>query len=280
MRLSLTHRVPSGWLMLAWLAGALSAPAYEPAAEKLEEAWRLGVQGRFTEAAEIVPGTPDEEARFTRALLLFNRQPRTAADMAEAEKLLSALARDGGTPAVRARSLYFWARAETLRAHDDPAGGLKLYEQLWRDYPAESYGQRALVHRLLIAIYADEPRATVLTQCAALEREAGAITDQVVRSHFHQVAARGYLHLGGAEAQALEHLLQVDALGVTRREAWSDLQVSIGQLAAEQGRPAVARTHYELFLKEFPSDPRAYTVRALLAALPADETKTAVKPHD
>lgn len=262
------------FIFCAWLSIAAL-----PAAD-LTEAWRLGVQGRFTEAAAAVPGTADEEARFTRALLLFNRQPRTVADMDEAVTLLTALARDGSTAAVRARSLYFRARAETLRAHEDATAGLKFYEQLWREYPAEMYGQRALVHRLLIALYADEPREVVLAKCAALEREAAALTDKVVRSQFHQVAARGYLHLGGAEPQALAHLLQVDELGVARREAWGDLQVSIGQLAAEQGRPELARTHYERFLQEFPTDPRAYTVRALLAALPAAAAPAAAKSHN
>jgi hypothetical protein len=260
-------------LGLAVLAVCAAAARAGPAGEELEEAWRLGAQGRFTEATAALSGVApkEEEARFTQALLLFNRQPRTDSDLAAAIGLLSALSRDGATPALRARSLYFWARAETMRTREEsPAPAVRLYEQLWREYPAQSYGQRALVHLLLFALYADEPWEAVLAHAARIERQAEGLTDPVVRSQFHQVAARGYLHLGKAEARALEHLLKVSALGVARREAAGDLHVSIGQLAAELGRSALAREHYRAFLQEFPNDPRVYTVKALLAALPAE----------
>ncbi len=44
----------------------------------------------------------------------------------------------------------------------------------------------------------------------------------------------------------------------------------IGRLATELGRPALAREHLRAFLQEFPNDPRVYTVKALLAGLPAE----------
>lgn len=253
------------------LLSALPAVAAD-LAEDLTPAWQLGAQGRFAEAAEALPAKGGgEDTQFTRAVLLFNRQPRTEADMVEAILVLSDLAAHGTTAELRARSLYFWASAETLRSREEtPTEAIRLFERLWREFPSETYGQRALVHLLLLAFYAPEPRALLLEHCAVLIRQAGAITDPVVRSQLHQVAARGYLHLGGEDALALEQLLQVAALGVVRAEARGDLQVSIGQLAAGQGRPALAREYYTAFLSDFPNDPRAYTVRALLAALPAE----------
>jgi hypothetical protein len=259
-----------GWLGLACLA--ITVGAATPG-EALDQAWSLGAQGRFAEANAALDdvATKDEATRFTQALLLFNRQPRTATDLAAAIGLLSALTREGKTPALRARSLYFWARAETLRTRESsPASAVRLYEQLWREYPAQPYGQRALIHLLLIAFYEDEPRDAVLAKAARIEKQAEGLTDPLVLSQFHQVAARGYLHLGKAETRALEHLLKVSELGVARREAAGDLHVSIGQLAAELGRPALAREHYRAFLQEFPNDPRVYTIKALLAALPVE----------
>jgi hypothetical protein len=257
----------AGILALTLTSSLLDA---EPATNDLGPAWRLGAQGLFAEASEAVsPNATGEEAEFSRAVLLFNRQPRTDADLTTAINALSALGANGLTAELRARSLYYAARAETLRRRDEPAqAAAPGYERVWRDYPAEPYGQRALVHLLLLAFYTDEPRETILAHCATIELQAEALTDLRVRSHFHQVAARGYLHLGGENAKALEHLLQVSALGVSRREALGDLHVSIGQIAAEQGRPALAREHYAAFLKDFPNDPRAYTVKAFLAALP------------
>lgn len=265
-------RGPGLWCAV-WGAGGLAAVNGATAGEELEPAWRLGAQGRFTEAAKALDGVASkaEETRFTEALLLFNRQPRTEADLAAAIALLSTLTSEGATPALRARSLYFWARAETLRTREEsPVSAVRLYEQLWREYPAQPYGQRALIHLLLNALYADEPREAVLAEAERIEQQAEGLTDPVVRSQFHQVAARGYLHLGKAEARALEHLLKVSELGVARREAAGDLHVSIGQLAAELGRPALAREHYRAFLQEFPNDPRVYTIKELLAALPAE----------
>ncbi|MBK8858871.1 MAG: hypothetical protein IPN11_14655 [Opitutaceae bacterium] len=265
-------RGPGLWCAV-WVAGGLAAVNGSTAGEELEQAWRLGAQGLFTEATAALDGVAakEEEARFTTALLLFNRQPRTEADLEAAIGLLSALTKEGTTPALRARSLYFRARAETLRTREgSPAAIVRLYEQLWREYPAQPFGQRALIHLLLFALYADEPRESVLAKAEKIEQQAEGLTDPVVRSQFHQVAARGYLHLGKAEARALEHLLKVSELGVARREAAGDLHVSIGQLAAELGRPALAREHFRAFLQEFPNDPRVYTIKALLAALPAE----------
>lgn len=254
----------TGLLILAGFAGPLLA-AEDPA--DLEAVWRLGAQGSFTESRAELPDSLDTgEARFTKAVLLFNRQPRSEENLIAAAGLLAALAQDGTTLELRARSLYFQARAESLR-NPDGLVPVRLYEQLWRDYPEQPYGQRALVHLLLGAFYTPAQREAVLAEVARIEQQADALTDRVVRSHFHQTAARGYLHLGGDDARALEHLLQVSELGVSRREALGDLHVSIGQLAGEQGRQKIAREHYAAFLQEFPHDPRAYTVRALLKEL-------------
>lgn len=262
-----------GALVLLYAAAFVQAGQSEPEPNALTDAWSLAAQGRFTEAEAVRAegAAPEEEDHFAKALLLFNRQPRTAGDLSTAIGLLSVLASEGSTPELRARSRYFWARAETLRTRaEPPSAALRLYEQLWREYPAQPYGQRALVHLLLMAFYADQPREAVLAEVARIEQEAPAITDPVVRSQFHQSAARGYLHLGKSEDRALEHLLKVSALGVARREAAGDLHVSIGQLATALGRPALAREHLRAFLQEFPNDPRVYTVKALLAGLPAE----------
>lgn len=252
----------------SWLA-LLILPALV-GAQDLAPVWELGAQGSFAEAIAALPEDPKgEEAVFTRAMLSFNRQPRSAGNLTTAADLLAGLAREGTTAELRARSLYFQARAETL-LQPDGSQAAALYERLWRDYPDESYGQRGVVHLLLMAFYGPGDEDTVLAAVAGFEIQAERLTDPVVRSQFHQVAARGYLHLGGQDERALEHLLQVAALGVARREALGDLHVSIGQLAGDMDLPDLAREHYTRFLHDYPHDPRAYTVKALLAALPAN----------
>lgn len=265
---------PAGRLACGLVLGLLAAAAVGASApwdrEHLPPVWRAAAQSRFSEAEKSLPAdAADEEARFTQAVLRFNRQPRTSANMDAAISIFTALATEAATPERRARSLYFWARSEDLRRSDDASGpALKLYERLWREYPEQPFGQRALVHCLLHAFYSNDSRDVVLARCAALEQSADGVKDSTVRCHFHQAAARGYLHLGGAEAMALKHLLAVEQLGVARQEAWGDLQVSIGQIGAQLGQPALARAHYAAFLQKYPHDPRAFTVRALLAALP------------
>jgi len=252
----------------SWL-GLLILPALV-GAQDLAPVWQLGAQGSFAEAMAALPEeSSGEEAVFARAMLSFNRQPRSAGNLTAAADLLAGLVRDGSTPELRARSLYFQARAQAL-FEPDGAQAAALYERLWRDYPDESYGQRGLVQLLLMAFYAPGDGGTVSAAVAAFEAQAELLTDPVVRSQFHQVAARGYLHLGGNDERALDHLLQVAMLGVARREVLGDLHVSIGQLAGELGRPDIAREHYTRFLRDFPNDPRAYTVKAQLAALPAN----------
>lgn len=258
-----------GFLLLSGALASHSANA-KPAASELESIWRLGSQGLFAEAAQALPeSASSEETRFTRAVLLLNRQPRTESDMENAIRMLRDLGQSGATAELRARSLFIAAQAESLQTRELPVNATS-YGNLWRDYPQQPYGQRALVHLMLMAFDTENPRETILARCAELERQAEALTDQMARSHFHQVAARGYLYLGGQEEKALEHLLNVNELGVARRETLGDLHVSIGQLASEQGRPELARTHYLEFLRLFPNDPRVYTIKAKLSALPKE----------
>lgn len=260
----------------ASLCLVIAAPVAAADAAAPAPAWQLGAQGLFAEAEAALPAAAasTEEGRFTRAVLRFNHQPRTDADLAAAAAELGQLAREGSTPELRARSAYFQARAETLRLRAEaPAAVAAWYERLWRDHPDQPYGQRGLVHLVLLAFYGDEPRAAVCARVQALEREAVRLTDPIVQCQFHQVAARGYLQLGGADAPALAHLLAAERLGAARRETRGDLQVSIGRLAADLGQPGIARTHFEAFLRDFPNDPRAYTVRTWLDSLPADAAK-------
>ncbi len=246
----------------------LSLWAVETPAHELESAWQLGAQGLFTEAAQAMPEkATGEETAFTRAVLLLNRQPRTEEDMKTAIQALRDLGHGGATAEIRARSLYYAACAASLQTRGQSSSG-ESFAQLWQDYPEEPYGQRALVHLMLLAFDSEEPKAVVLTHCDELEDQAKALTDPMVRSHFHQVAARGYLYLGGEAERALAHLLQVHEVGVARRETLGDLHVSIGQLAAELGRSELAQKHYREFLRLFPNDPRVYTINANLHALP------------
>ena len=254
-------------VVLALVNTTPGACAAESDEARLAAVWQLAAQGSFADAQEAMPtAMAGDDARFAQAMLLFNRQPRSDENLVNASRMLSELGRDGATAELRARSRYFQARSESLR-DPDSVEAVRLYEQLWRDYPEESHGQRGLVYLLLTALYASEPRESVVQKTTLFEAQADRLTDPEVRSQFHQVAARGYLHLGGEEAKALAHLLQADALGVARRESQGDLHVSIGQLAAELGQPVIAREHYTRFLRDFPNDPRAYTVRTLLDEL-------------
>lgn len=249
---------------LCVLCGLLGWPVLT-LAQDLRPVWAQGAQGDFAAALGALPERDGgDEAVFAKAMLWFNRQPRSDDHLSAAAALLAGLARDGATAELRARSLYFQARAEMLLQPDGPAS-VALYERLWRDYPDEPYGQRGLVHLLLMTFY--RPGDSDLDGIAAVETQADRLTDPVVRSQFHQVAARGYLHLGGNDERALEHLLQVATLGMVRREALGDLHVSIGQLAAQLGRTKVAHAHFTAFLREFPNDPRAFTVQQKLSAL-------------
>jgi hypothetical protein len=257
------------------MAVAVAAP---DAAQKsrLMEACRLGGQARFAEAEAALreAGEPDD-ARFARAVLQFNRPARTVANADEAIALFAELAATSATAEARARARYFQARAEDLRSIDGPdTRALAVYDQLEREHPGTAWAERAVVHRLLHAFYADEARVEMLARCAALVEEGKRIRDPLVRAQFHQVAARGYLQTGGHENEALEHLLAAEA-GVVRREARSDLLVSIGQVAADLGQVELAASRYEAFLREFSHDPRVFTVRALRDALPAAGLKGA-----
>ena len=254
-------------LGLLWTVATETALGAE---ETTLEAWQLGKEARFAQALAAAPAqSTDEDVRFTRAVLLYYQQQKTPEMYAEGTAIFADLADNGSTDEVRAR---FWARAEDMKiTGEDSALAVELYGRLWKEYPHLAFGQRALVHLLLRVFYSEESRDELLSRVNELEQAATGITDPIVRSHFHHVAARGYLNLKESEAKALDHLLAVDVATIARREGRGDLYVSIGQLAAEVNRSGIAREYFDLFLQEFPLDTRAYTVRALRDALPVDE---------
>jgi len=119
------------------------------------------VAGRFAEAMSALPeATGNEEAKFTEAILLFNSQTRTDADMTEAIGLLTSwYGRQSAGISARA-ACFFW-RGRNLRAHgwcrSWPFGCMNGYGGNIR---SNCIWAARTINRLLLAFYACEPRET------------------------------------------------------------------------------------------------------------------------
>jgi tetratricopeptide (TPR) repeat protein len=250
-------------------SGEPSAPLHEVAA-----AWDLLDRMLYQDAAPVfdrLSAAPDAgpAVQLGHALSLLLRQPRTRGNLFAAERTLDQLA-DIDDPSWSLLARYHRARYDHVHAFEpDLARAQARYLELWRDHPAQEFGQRAFLHAALLALYEPAASDRKRAQLAELDREALRLTDDGLRRTYHFHAGEAWQRWLGDDERAYAHYLRVADHGLERIEDQAHLLVRLGELALALGRPDDARRWFTDFLREFPRDPRAYLLRLRLSALPA-----------
>jgi hypothetical protein len=254
--------------------GAMVAPVCGVGAEEsgairrgLSEAWQTLSTGFPDEAARQFAATGNSrEARLGIAMVKFNRPPVTPSSLAEAQRQFEALATVEDATGHAAR--YFLGRLQQLHPlTPDPGAAARTFERLAATGADDRWCRLALIKLALL-------RLTVLTSANGLPAQlAGAETllartaDPVTRRDLHLVISEVRMHHRLYDSVTLGHLQAALAEPTLPADLRADLLVQIAQVARLLGDRAVARVHYEIFLREFPKDRRHFTVGQALAYL-------------
>ncbi|MCU0794293.1 MAG: hypothetical protein MUE42_15935 [Opitutaceae bacterium] len=186
----------------------LACAACDAADVDANRAWEDLATLRFAEAAQAfdrMAGTGGAEARFGRAVSLLARQPRTAANVDEAERLFAELF----TPEAAALDADLAARARLAHAriphlHRQPiqwAEAEARYRAAYAAAPGHEAGQAALVRAGLVSLFRVQGEAEVRRLAEAFAAEADALTAVDVRRDADLLHQPGGLPGGGGGAR-------------------------------------------------------------------------------
>ncbi|MCU0793153.1 MAG: hypothetical protein MUE42_09965 [Opitutaceae bacterium] len=264
-------RRPACFALVLISGVALASPAEPAAGDTSEAGWRAASLYLFKESAQRFPEGSDREARLGRAALLLLQQPKTEANLAQAEAELEELASiapaSADEPGIAAR--YLLGRiAQMHRTKVDSDAAVAHYRRLRSEHPVHFLADQALVKLAQLEILAPglSPRAR-LERVDAYAAEAEALVRAGSRRDLHLALAQACADFRLDDERALRHFLAADAAGIESALIRANVAVAIGELASRLGRPDLARIHFERYLAEFTRDYRRTLVRDKLAAL-------------
>jgi len=260
------------WIVCAWACAGSLVSAHGSGPTSAREAWELASQLRVEEAhrwfaAAVETGQESaREVRFGKAATLLTLQPKTEANLREAERLLAEIAafRPADDLAVEAALLH----ARIPHYHclvPDRAEALRRYEAVREQFAGNPLAELAAPRIALLRIFGpgpDEAKRAVLEE---LEGWAEGLTDPVARREFERVLGEGWLTVFRDDVRALPHFVKMCELGVVRRPARLDLFLRTAEMARASGQQEVARDFYARFLEGSARDNRARLVRDRLA---------------
>ncbi len=245
----------------------------EPAPDVVS-AWKAASAFRFNEARDaFVRGTGDVVARkFGEGATLLNVQPRTGANIQRALTLFEEVAREAPPRSnLSGLARFYIARVKELYlTPQDLAGASADYRALLEERTGNPLIEQGASRLAAMAAFASEPVSERLKNLASLEPLAELLETSAGRREFHTSMAFALLDNGGDKSRAVDYFLEADRVGFTRKVTAVSAWLVAGRAASEVGRTADARYFYEKMLAKYPRDPRAFTVRTLLQALPTE----------
>jgi hypothetical protein len=262
-------------LPVACLLALPPLAAAVPAPPPLDAAWELGAQLAFADSARAFAQVgAAREARLGRAVMLLNAQPKSAAHVATARALLTALRTEQPDDEPGIAALYYLARiAQFHEEKPDLATARTRFGELAARHEDNFYGQLARLKLATLELYAPAAPATAaIDRVTAAETLGAPLRHAAIARDFHLLVAEACLRFDLPLGRALDHFLAADATGAPVREiVRSSLFIQIAECARQSGRAAIAHRYYRRFLAEFPRDARGATVRDRLAALPPED---------
>ena len=208
---------------------------------------------------------PTRAERLAWAAAQMSAQPETDGNMRAAEEVFIALAKDHDE--IAAEAAYLQARLYQLHfAQPDYPRAAELYRQLAASQPHSHWAQLGLVKLALLELYllpdGNRPGADRLAPAEALLAQ---IREPQLQRDLHLQIAHAGIALKQPLARILPHLVAADRIGGIAGTAHEDLLVQTGVLSLRAGLPAQAKGYFERYLREYPTNVRAFTIRLKLA---------------
>ncbi len=251
-------------------ADAPASDASATSASALESAWRDASLGLFKDALSAFQDASGPEARYGEALALLLRQPKTAGNIDRAAALLAELAAAAPDTEVGVAARYQLGRVEQVhRVTPDPVAARRIFSELVAAHPDHPLAQRAVVKLALLDLYERVPETVRRERFDAYAARSAELGDRGARRDLCLLLADTAQRFAYPPGLVLDLLLRADEAGVARRAEQASLCVRIGRLAADAGRPEIARRYLERFLAAYQRDSRRLMIEQQLAALPA-----------
>jgi len=232
-------------------------------AAELVPAWTALANGRPEEALRrIGPEPATRPERLAWAAAELGRQPVTDDHVRAAEQVVTALAQ--GDDEIGAQAEYLRARLYQLHyATPDPARATELFLALADRRPQSHWAQLGLVKLAMMRIYAP-PGPPSADRLAPAEALLARIHEPQLQRDLHLQIGQAGVALGLPTRRFLPHFVAADRLGGLTGAALEDLIVQIGTLSFRAGEYPQAREYFERYLREYPTNIRAYAVTRLL----------------
>lgn len=241
-----------------------------------ENPWDKIASGLFNEAdvvfEKIATKSTGETARlalYGKAVALLNIQPRTQGNIEKSQQIFEAICQ--AAPADDLGLAARFMQARVVQIHLLPANkerAEQIYAELSAGPPSHPITQRAKVKLTLLRIYAtgiDETERR--NRFVEGEERATELFELGPRAQMHLLLAETAQRLSYGIETELKHLLSAESSGIVKLRLRADVLVRIGDLARMLGREEMARSHYEVFLKEYPRTDRRTTVEGYLKML-------------
>jgi hypothetical protein len=209
-----------------------------------------------------------DEARLGEAVALLNLQPKTQANVARAEQLLSALAARADSPQAPAARYHL---ARLLQLHATPARpseAIAAYRDLVAAYPGSPYADAAVAKLAILVLHQDIPRAEWDARFAELVALLPDMASPEALRDARLVLAGAALRMHADHALALPFFVAALESGVPLRVNRHKLVLL---QAAESARilDDIPRAlgFYETYVATYPFDVRGHEIRQILASL-------------
>lgn len=255
-------RLAAALALLAGAAAARAAPA---------EGWDLLGRYLYRDAADVFRQAPAGPGRnLGLAASLLNEPPVTGGKIAEAERMLTALAGDASDPATALYARYLLARIKHQH-RDAPVGEVEAaYRSVIDAAPHSLIAQLAAVHLALVELYRrpDLDVPARLAAAAALEPVAGGPALPEVAFSYYRALANAAMFYDIVDPRVVGWLERACAIGTSDQITQTTLLLQVAETSRTLGRREQAIGYYRRFLAAaVPTDQRYTTAEMRMREL-------------
>ncbi len=210
----------------------------------------------------------DLNAQLAYASSLLMKQPRSNGNLRTALDLSAeVLTRPTATTDQRVLARYLLARIYHIHL-DAPEldHAATEYRKLLADFPGHPLAEQAAVKLALLYLYQSPNLAPPDAQKHVADLLAR-VTTADARRELHFLLGKEIWLAAHDPANALQHLIAARELDFQQLDRNAEVDLMIGNIARENGRPDLALPHLRRFLAQRERDPRVTTVRRYVRQL-------------
>ncbi len=229
------------------------------------DVWQAIADLRITDAQRDLKKAPqDRSTTLAEAVTLIARQPATDGNMHEAEQKLLPLS--DGTDEIADQAAYLQARIYQIHLQQpDYAKAAELYTALAARRPQSHWAQLGLVKLALLKLYVlPDSAAAGADRLAPAEALLPQIHEPLLQRDLHLQIGQAGVILKQPLPRFVPHLATAARIGGITGTAREDLIVQVGELSRRAGFLAQAKEFFELYLREYPTNVRAYSAKERL----------------